>query len=175
MMEPVSPDLQVSALRACLQAGGIGIVWCGLGMSHGLATQAARREGVGLLAALGMQDLHINRSACEGLAVVALSACQPVGVDVERGRSTSVNLAPSLGVWVRKEAVLKALGVGLAVAPDDVDTGDEDAQWRSVPVGVHGVVHLRSLQTPVADACGALAAQHPGPVLQTVATGSASR
>lgn len=165
----------MSALKACLQAGGIGIVWCGVGLPHGPATQAARREGVRLLAALGHPDLHIHRSACDGLAVVALSACQPIGVDVERSHSPATGADLAVAQWVRKEAVLKALGVGLAVAPDAVHAGDEDPQWRLVTAGAQGTVHLCSLPTPVGGYCAALAAQQPGPVLQTMATGLASR
>lgn len=48
-------------------------------------------------------------------------------------------------VWVRKEAVLKAFGVGLAVLPSAILTGGRDQCWRIVSHAGLGVASLRSL------------------------------
>lgn len=75
--------MAASPLREFLRDGGVVVVWCAAGLSHGRAAQAARIEGARWLAAAGLEGLHVSRSACEGLAAVALCAHQPVGVDVE--------------------------------------------------------------------------------------------
>jgi 4'-phosphopantetheinyl transferase len=94
--------------------------------------------------------LSFNTSRSEDLAVFAVGHDREIGVDVERVRE-DVDLEPlarrvlcaaellAFGrlepearrgacyrSWTRKEACLKALGVGLTVAPDELDvTGDQ--------------------------------------------------
>jgi 4'-phosphopantetheinyl transferase len=71
---------------------------------------------------------HLSLSRCADLVAVAVTGAGPVGLDLERadadpgGATARVALAPGdtggpLRTWVRKEAVLKAAGTGLAVDP----------------------------------------------------------
>lgn len=171
-------------LREHLQTGGVLVVWCGAGGAHDEAAAAARQEGVRLLASLGLEGLYISRSACAGLGAVALSLCAPVGIDVEAVSSVPAHQSAAwlhpreaesmshtssragLQVWVRKEAVLKALGIGLAVAPCAFEAGGEDHAWRGVQVGAHGVPLVRSVATPSsAVLCSIAVRQSPGPSL----------
>lgn len=90
---------------------------------------------------------HFNLSHRDHLALVAVHPFLPVGVDVELGRELSdlnglvtstlspeereaaLRLAPAerlgyfYGCWTRKEAVLKALGVGMAAPLPTIDVG----------------------------------------------------
>ncbi len=81
----------------------------------------------------------LSLSRCADLVLVAMSTIGPLGVDLERadadpGAATArVALAPGeppadghdpLRTWVRKEAVLKAAGTGLAVDPRTLRVSD---------------------------------------------------
>ncbi|HEY0215518.1 MAG TPA: 4'-phosphopantetheinyl transferase superfamily protein [Cellulomonas sp.] len=84
---------------------------------------------------------HLSLSRAPDLVVVAVAPVGPVGVDVERtdadprASTTAVALAPGepvaagpdgwLRTWVRKEAVLKAAGTGLAVDPRSFRVSDD--------------------------------------------------
>ncbi|MEO7753488.1 MAG: 4'-phosphopantetheinyl transferase superfamily protein [Terracoccus sp.] len=88
---------------------------------------------------LGQPAVHLSLSRTPDLVAVALSSDAPVGVDVERVSSVGfegfdlVAAHPSERLsgrtdtdravsWVRKEAALKALGVGLRIDPETVVT-----------------------------------------------------
>jgi 4'-phosphopantetheinyl transferase len=60
-------------------------------------------------------DLEFNLSHSAGLALVAVTRGRPVGVDVEL--ITSRHSPAFFDDWVRKEAHLKCLGVGLGAPP----------------------------------------------------------
>jgi len=77
-------------------------------------------------------DLHVSLSRAPGLVAVALTEAGPVGVDVEPAEAARFDgfddvvlhpdeVAATSGertqVWVRKEAVLKAVGTGLRLDP----------------------------------------------------------
>ena len=91
--------------------------------------------------------LQFNLSHCHDLALIALCSEGPVGVDIEpadRGRSLlgcegsfchpdeieglpadeDERAAALLDLWTRKEALLKALGTGMSLAPETVSLAD---------------------------------------------------
>jgi len=125
--------------------------------------------------------LHFNLSHCEDLALVALCADGPVGVDIEpAGRAPSLlecvevfchpdeiaalpaeearRAAALLEIWTGKEALLKALGTGLSLAPQTVALDratKEDARFRPFSVRIldHPLLtrHVARLAAPVAS------------------------
>jgi 4'-phosphopantetheinyl transferase len=116
-----------------------------------------------------LPGLHTSLAHCGGMVAVALCEGGPVGVDVERRDTASLRpiadlvCAPGeaealqqadidrdarlLEHWVRKEAVLKALGLGLArpmasfQAPEGGRFGLRDAQGARVELEVHAHAH----------------------------------
>ena len=109
--------------------------------------------------------LHFNLSHCRNLALVALCAEGPVGIDIEpadRGNSLlgceasfchpeEISGLPSdeelrgaalLDLWTRKEALLKALGTGMSLAPETVSLADPTVPHpRLLPFGVRRLKH----------------------------------
>ena len=116
-----------------------------------LATAAVRRPA------------HVSLARAGDLSVTAITDAGPVGVDVEAEGAADftgfedVALHPAervsppadpTRVWVRKEALLKAYGLGLAVDPSDILLDDDGrAMWysRHQPPGA---VWLRDLAAP---------------------------
>lgn len=109
--------------------------------------------------------LHFNLSHCHDLALVALCAEGPVGIDIEaadRGSSLLgceasfchpeeiAGLPPDAGprgvalldLWTRKEALLKALGTGMSLAPETVSLANPAAPHpRLLAFGVRRLLH----------------------------------
>ena len=142
------------------------------------------------------QPLHVSVSHGGGLAVAAVCDHGPIGVDVEHVDSRRQLLAIARRFfaeeehahlercsldertalfhqwWTRKEAVLKATGVGLrgglrmrVGAPADRDG------WRPVILGGHDTpLFVRDLRTPEAGVFGAIAIEGQPGVVQTVTT-----
>jgi phosphopantetheinyl transferase len=113
-------------------------------------------------------DLQLSYAYGRSIVAVAVSRCRSIGIDVEssharvdetlarnvlsvRELERLVELPPShrraavLRAWVRKEAVLKASGVGLLVEPSRLDVGIGELNDTStvVGVGVFRIVDLR--------------------------------
>jgi 4'-phosphopantetheinyl transferase len=116
-----------------------------------LATAAVRRPA------------HVSLSRAGDLSVVAVTDAGPLGVDVEAdgaagfagfagaalhpSERTTGNGDPTR-TWVRKEAVLKAYGLGLAVDPRDIQVdGDRLVAWDS-PHPAPSKVWFRDLDIP---------------------------
>lgn len=106
---------------------------------------------------------HVSLTRAGGLSVVAVTDAGPVGVDVEADGAAGFAGFEDVGlhaaerrpaaldptrVWVRKEAVLKAYGIGLAVDPRDVRLdGDRLAAWDA-DLRPPEAVWLRDLAVP---------------------------
>ncbi|MBV1707452.1 MAG: 4'-phosphopantetheinyl transferase superfamily protein [Hyphomicrobiales bacterium] len=130
---------------------------------------------------------HFNLAHSDGEAVLAICREQPVGVDVERGHRLDMDivsrffseaeiaawqLLPDAAreraffrAWTAKEAVLKALGVGLSVPLSAFSvhiSADEPLHLQSAPQGAASP-ETWSLQefTPVPDYYGTLAIAAP--------------
>lgn len=108
-----------------------------------------------VLPAPGWAPPHVSLSRTDGLVLIAVTAAGPVGVDVERIDAAvfagldDVALHPAeqapdavarARTWVRKESLLKAAGLGLAVDPRDVrlsppDEPPEVLQWPGADGG----------------------------------------
>ncbi|MFF6954663.1 4'-phosphopantetheinyl transferase family protein [Streptomyces iakyrus] len=101
-------------------------------------------------------------SHCGGLAVVAVCG-RPVGVDVEdatagrepltwalseRERARCRDWAGFAQVWTRKEAVLKAVGQGITVRPDEVETSGTALLSLPAGLGDPRAFTLRDLPLP---------------------------
>lgn len=109
------------------------------------------------------QPAYVSLARAGDVSVVAITDAGPVGVDVEAegaadfGGFDDVALHPDergmtatdrTRVWVRKEALLKAYGHGLAVDPSDVRLDDDGlAAWDSGHRRP-GAVWLRDLAVP---------------------------
>jgi 4'-phosphopantetheinyl transferase len=137
----------------------------------------------------GETTVKFSLSHSKSIAVLAVDHSQPVGVDVEdvrpieaevadghfsatelsdlRGLQGEAWLAGFYRCWTRKEAILKAEGVGLSRALDSFDVSllpDKKAeliatrQWFSYPWSLHDV-------SPSSDSIGALATAQPHPRL----------
>jgi 4'-phosphopantetheinyl transferase len=110
--------------------------------------------------------LHFNLSHCRDLALVAM-ATEPVGIDLERsdramdliGCETTfchpneleglpadqeARAMSLLEIWTAKESVLKALGTGFLLPPEEIsiELGEEAGRASSC----HGLAHLSSLR-----------------------------
>jgi len=116
----------------------------------------------------GKPGPSISFAGCPGWSVLAIGGAAAIGVDIERPRPLSVRLhdlasqafhpreratlarlVPTSAerfffrCWTRKEAIGKALGVGLMTDLGAIDTlGDNDGSWSRVilPGGRHGWV-----------------------------------
>jgi 4'-phosphopantetheinyl transferase len=121
-----------------------------LGMSPG---EVPLTQGVqGKPALEGVPGLHFNASHSHGLALYAVTARGAVGVDVERVRSFTNDLALAeryfcpaeiealrglagearsevfFHIWTRKEAFVKALGLGLGYGVDRVEVSTDPSR-----------------------------------------------
>jgi len=150
-----------------------------------IARDAGGRPTVG---AAGI-SLSVSHSGDD--LVVAVAAGQPVGVDVECLRAGPWNLLPSqaltpselatlehevgmerdrafLRFWTRKEALLKAAGVGLAVDPRELEVSGpglpasvlrvpaqlgRESDWSIRDIELPGLVAAVALAGPVSRVC----------------------
>lgn len=177
--------LPLAEARAALGAGQLVVVFVAVAGGIEAARAASRSACQTLLAAAGSQGVHASRSATPGLGAVALWQGGPVGVDVERVRPEIIDdvllalaLHPSeraspdarepdafFARWVRKEALLKSLGTGLALPPAEVHAGSPGEDWELASAPDKGKAYLRNLSPAPGIAC-AVAAGRTVPVRQ---------
>lgn len=109
----------------------------------------------------GRPGPHISLARAGGVSLVAVGDA-PVGVDVEQVAATRFAGFPSVALhpaeraddpreravlWVRKEALLKAAGTGLATDPREVRVSAPD-QCAAVVDWPHGPAWLTDLEAP---------------------------
>ncbi len=132
-------------------------------------------------------DIHFNISHTNGLALIAITRAQPVGIDIEsvaqniqytrlahnyfstREKNAIASLpsgqvpAAFFACWTRKEAVLKAVGTGLAHGLDsfDVATAPEITHCQAELQSDDGLVNTWYIETLPCETgfAGALAYQ----------------
>jgi hypothetical protein len=177
----------VESALAALESGHIVIMRCRCGPSIQEAREASRRASARLERKSVFTRGQLSRSAAPGMGIVAVQLHFPVGVDIEvqggfgtatsdtrdllhptEGRSVAALPLPDelSAIWVRKEAVLKAFGVGLAIAPGGLLTGGRNESWRQVAHRGLGMAWLRSLDAPAGfDVAVATRAPQPPPLL----------
>ena len=125
---------------------------------------------------VGRRDLAVSLSATDAVTAVAVTRGEPVGLDVEHpdeARFTGVGdvllhpeeEAPEVGdlarTWVRKESLLKAVGVGLGADPRSVhlSAAGEPPELLGPLPGVTSRVWLEDLAlTPLVLGCVAVLA-----------------
>ncbi|KQY44579.1 hypothetical protein ASD18_13850 [Cellulomonas sp. Root137] len=121
---------------------------------------------------------HLSLARTAGTVVVVTTRTDEVGIDVERrtdhvfdgfdevvlaaDEARGVDDEARLRTWVRKEAVLKAVGRGLDVDPRSLVLGPGGEPPR-IARGPAGPWHLQDLD-PTDGAIGALAVRAAGPV-----------
>ena len=162
--EPWAPENVAGALAR----GQVVVVWTETGQPREPSRRAARRLCAELLHAVRDLPCKVSRSAADGVAVVALSAQHEIGADVETSLAIDAGVveaflhpsehvdwppAPALPalirhMWCRKEATLKAFGVGLSVAPERCAVGPPSPEWRAVFVDGLGWASVRSINIP---------------------------
>ncbi len=103
---------------------------------------------------------HVSLARAGEMSVVAITDAGPVGVDVEAEGAAGFAGFEDVAlhrderaddptrVWVRKEALLKAHGLGLAVDPRDVRLGDDGLESWDSPHEAPPTVWLRDLAVP---------------------------
>lgn len=154
--------------------------------------KAAARE---ICAQMGLpvwpRNPRISRSGTAGLAAAAICESGSLGIDVERIDPRVVDtsllevvLHPDervhmpgtdmeyhfFSLWTRKEAVLKALGTGLRIAPTSIAVGWRCDDWQRVDVPGGKVCAVRSWGTPEGFAgAAAIFPEEDDPLFKTMA------
>ena len=153
-------------LLRVLLAHQLGVDAAGIGFAHG-------SHGKPALLDRGVSDLRFNVSHSGDWLFIALACGHDVGVDVEqvraevaweqiaeqfftaaetasiRGRPVAAQAARFFECWVRKEAALKAWGMGLSLELNrfEVSAGPKRVARLEAPAGTPGAGRLWSIRT----------------------------
>jgi 4'-phosphopantetheinyl transferase len=138
--------------------------------------------------------LYVSLARSPGLAVAAVTSAAPVGVDVERADSTAfagfgtMALHPTerdgspndrAALWTRKEAVLKAVGLGVGWGPERVPVGPVQATHGRVEGLADGSAPVSwralSLEPGYAGAVAVVGDQQPELRVRRAAAGDEAR
>ena len=165
---PPSVRWSTAGVAGALASGHMVVVWAETGQPREPSRRAARTLCAELLQAVRPLPCKVSRSAADGVAVVALSARYEIGADVETSLAVDAGEfeallhasehvewppAPELPtllrhLWCRKEAALKAFGVGLSVAPERCAVGPPSSTWQAVVIDGLGCARVRSIDIP---------------------------
>ncbi|HEX4521711.1 MAG TPA: 4'-phosphopantetheinyl transferase superfamily protein [Gaiellaceae bacterium] len=133
----------------------------------------------------GHPELRLSMSHAEGMLLVAVADGCRVGVDVEIVRDRGISSLPAhalserelndlgeppgletfLSYWTRKEAVLKAAGVGLAIEPSLVELARNGPNVCRLPAAFGPPDRWSACEVPLDGYAAAFAADVPSPVL----------
>jgi 4'-phosphopantetheinyl transferase len=141
----------------------------------------------------GRLDVRFSISRTEGTMVLAVALGIEVGVDVELIREGPWRALPAhalsrreqadlaacrpetrvsalLTYWTRKEAILKAAGVGLSIEPQRIEVTAPwaEAALTALPLALAPVNRWTLLDLPLPGCAAALAAEAPGVVARLV-------
>lgn len=143
-------------------------------IDRGACPACGAPHGAPEVARPGASGLQISLSYSRGRCLVGISGAGPIGVDIQAVTSAAraerlaerilspgeaamlerPSAAPHarrvLGSWARKEACLKAVGLGIVLPMRDVDVGVPPAP-RDAPVNLNGQ-HLSVVDVPVGPA-----------------------
>jgi 4'-phosphopantetheinyl transferase len=127
--------------------------------AHAALIGIGRREAIGV-------DIEIIRQVRDWHALAQTHFTE--GERAELARAGTLSDAAFLACWTRKEACLKALGVGLAAQPITIDAGCAARMRRiSVPIGQQKcAVTVYSVNTPI-EAVAAVALAAPADAMQS--------
>lgn len=157
---------------AALARGHVIVLWVRTEPSVLAARDASRRASAWIESIATVGRGGLSRSATSGMAAVAAHGCACVGVDIEatstlgalgdsplewlhpdeqalpEGQEAWSAAEAAAALWVRKEAALKAFGVGLAVAPSAIAVGAYNETWQTVTHRTLGTAAIQSLPAP---------------------------
>ncbi len=143
--------------RICRGLLRLGLAWY-LGVEPASLILTANAQGKPRLE--GYPKVHFNVSHCQGVGLIAFTAAGEVGIDIESvdrlveameiasayfspaeiawieaGQSEQERVEFFLRLWTRKEAVLKAVGLGLSFGLDRVDVMLSQGNVVEIPAG----------------------------------------
>ncbi len=150
---------------------------------HGIKHE---RDGHGRPFAPDRPELRISVSHAVDLVLVAVARGCRVGVDVEPLCDRGITRLPDhalsererldfagdprletfLSYWTRKEALLKAVGLGLAIEPSLIELPRHGPRVAALPEVFGAAERWSAAEIPLAGCVAALAAEMPSPAVR---------